>query len=181
MITHLKDYTNRLKKYSQTLDNYALLLDQPWLVAPEKEGDRCVYIFRRENKELIISNSGIIEKAKWDYIPSMKSLIIERNGRSELFNQGFFNESLLILKKDGTDQYKLFANENKVNDTIDKLLNDVENKLLSNTNSQQQDLTSWNESYEEYNDESQLKATTGAILFFLFLLGIVFLVLYWSP
>ena len=36
--------------------------------------------------------------------------------------------SVLILKIDGTEEFQLFANENKIQSTIEKLLTDIETK-----------------------------------------------------
>ena len=132
MKIHLQEYLNRIKSFSKRLDNFALLLEQPWITKIDDENSRCVFIFRRENKQLLMSVNGKIEKAKWDYIPSMNSLLIERKNETILYNQEFFDESIMILKIDGTDQYQLFANENKISSTIERLLENVENQYIQN-------------------------------------------------
>ena len=130
MILHLKDYLNKLKKYSHQLDNFALLTDQPWVTNLEDQGERCIYIFRQKENQLITSNNGNVKKGTWDYLPSMKSLLIELGEETTLYNQGFLDKSILILKKDGTDEHQLFVNENKIETTIEKLLQKVENSYL---------------------------------------------------
>ena len=133
MILHLKDYLNKLKKYSHQLDNFALLTDQPWVTNLEDQGERCIYIFRQKENQLITSNNGNVKKGTWDYLPSMKSLLIELGEETTLYNQGFLDKSILILKKDGTDEHQLFVNENKIETTIEKLLQKVENSYLYQT------------------------------------------------
>ncbi|MCB0519358.1 MAG: hypothetical protein KDD27_10475 [Saprospiraceae bacterium] len=34
----------------------------------------------------------------------MKSLLIEHEGRKRMYNQGFLNEAIMLLRKDGTDE-----------------------------------------------------------------------------
>jgi hypothetical protein len=132
MKTYIQGIVNRFKSYSERLDNFSLLIDQPWITRAENTEDRCVYIFRKENKELYILTNGVMKKedegSTWDYIAPMNSLLIRRNGETRLYNQGFFDESVMILKLDGTDQFQLFANENKIETTIEKLLEKVESK-----------------------------------------------------
>ena len=129
MKIQLNKIVKNLKNYSKKLDNYAILTEQPWITKTENDNERFVIIFRKNN-ELLISINGKVEKGKWDYIPSMNSLIVERKSGTTLYNQGFFDDSVMILKVDGTDDYQLFANENKIESTIEKLVQEIENKYL---------------------------------------------------
>ena len=133
MILHLKEYVNKLKKYSHQLNNFAILTDQPWVTNLENQGERCVYIFRQKENQLITSKNGDVKKGTWDYLPSMKSLLIELGEETTLYNQGFLDKSIMILRKDGTDEHQLFVNENKIESTIEKLLQKVENSYLYQT------------------------------------------------
>ncbi|NJN78252.1 MAG: hypothetical protein HC803_07900 [Saprospiraceae bacterium] len=133
MILHLKEYVNRLKKYSQQLDNFAVLTDQPWVTNFDNPTERCVYIFRNKDSQLITSTNGNVKKGTWDYLPSMKSLLIELGDKTTLYNQGFLDNSIMILRRDGTDEHQLFVNENKIETTIEKLLQKVEKNYLSQT------------------------------------------------
>ena len=135
MILHLKEYVNRLKKYSQQLDNFAILTDQPWVTNFENQTERCVYIFRNKNNQLIKSTNGKVEKGEWDYLPSMNSLLIELEHETTLYNQGFFDNSVMILRRDGTDEHQLFVNENKIESTVEKLLQEVEGTYTHQTES----------------------------------------------
>ena len=49
-----------------------------------------VYIFRNKDNQLIKSTNGKVKKGKWDYLPSMKALLIELEDETTLYNQGFF-------------------------------------------------------------------------------------------
>ena len=97
----------------------------------ENEGEGRLLIFRKKNNELLITRNGIVQKGKWDYISSINSQMIDySNGESRLYNQGFFDESIMILKIDGTQKYELFANEKKITSTLEKLLKGVVKKYL---------------------------------------------------
>ena len=133
MILHLKEYANKLKKYSHQLDNFAILKDQPWITNFDNPLERCVYIFRDKNNDLITSRNGKVTKGSWDYLPSMKSLLIELDESTTLYNQGFFDDSIMILKKDGTNEYQLFVNENKIESSVEKLLEKIERNYLVNS------------------------------------------------
>jgi hypothetical protein len=130
MKQQLSGFVERLKRYSNRLDNYALLTEQPWITQTDDDNERFVMIFRQKENELLISVNGMIEKGKWDYIPSMNSLVIERKSGITLYKQGFFDDSVMILKVDGIEKYQLFVNENKIDSTIEKLLEQTENKYL---------------------------------------------------
>ena len=131
MKIQLKHIVDNLQQYSKKLDNYAILTEQPWITKTENENERFVLIFRKKDNELLISLNGKVEKGKWDYIPSMNSLIVERKSGTTLYNQGFFDDSVMILKVDGTENYQLFANENRIESTIEKLLEGIEKKYLT--------------------------------------------------
>lgn len=132
MITHVKEYVDRIKYHVKSLEDISLLTDHPWLNVNYQDGIRCIYVFRRKNNELLISINGEVKKGQWDYIPSMKSVVIEFNGETKLYNQGYVDGkdgSIMVLKKDGTEDWELFVNENKLKSTIEKLLEEVENRV----------------------------------------------------
>ncbi|MDT0691254.1 hypothetical protein RM549_15770 [Salegentibacter sp. F188] len=131
MILHLKEYVDRLKNFSQKLDNFSILTEQPWVTNFGSETDRCIYIFRQKENQLLISTNGKVKKGNWDYLPSLNSLLIEHDDETILFSQGFFDNSIMILRRDGTDDYQLFVNENKIESTIEKLLQKTEQDYLS--------------------------------------------------
>lgn len=103
MKKYLSVFVEKLKRHSNRLDNYALLTEQPWVTKTDDNSERFVMIFRQKENELLISLNGNVEKGKWDYIPSMNSLLIERETETTLYKQGFFDDSVMILKVDGTE------------------------------------------------------------------------------
>lgn len=131
MKTYFADIIPKIKRYSEKLDNLTLLTNQHWVVIDELQNSKFVYIFRN-NFELLISQNGKVEKAKWEYLGN-NSLLIERKDDSYLFRHGFFDSNILALKVDGRDEYVFLVNENNYGgdlNSIEKVSNFLETKYL---------------------------------------------------
>lgn len=113
--------------------------------------DKTVYIFR-ENKELIISFNGKVEKAKWDYLGN-QSILIDKGSESFLFKHGFYDTEVLALRMDSSEKYAVFVNEN----LYDEALNSIEtvNDFLNGKyiNSKTRYLKDIEDDYEEEYEE----------------------------
>lgn len=96
---YIEDLIPKLTSFSKKLDNLSLLTDCNWTNIKFDEDLKQTYIFR-SNKELLISNNGKVEKAKWEYL-SKDSIIIEKEANTYLYRHGFLDEYILILKIDG--------------------------------------------------------------------------------
>jgi len=93
--------------------------------------NKTVYIFR-SNNELLVSTNGKVEKAKWEYLGN-KSLLIDKKTDSYLFKHGFFDENILALKVDSSEEYAVFVNENKYDgelNSIDRVFDFLRRKYL---------------------------------------------------
>lgn len=112
MRTFIADIIPKLESYSQKLDNLTLLIDQHWVVVDEISDSKTVYIFRANN-ELLISQNGKVEKARWEYLGN-NSLLIDKKEGSFLFKHGFIDENILALKVDNKEEFAIFFNENKL-------------------------------------------------------------------
>ena len=119
MQTYLSDLVPKIQRYSQKLDDLALLTNQHWVVMDEIDKCKNVYIFRANN-ELLVSSNGEVEKGRWEYLGN-NSLLIDRKNKSYLFKHGFFDENILALKIDGKDEYAFLVNENKYGGELDTL------------------------------------------------------------
>jgi hypothetical protein len=131
MKTFLSDLFPKLQRFSQKLDNLTLLTNQHWVSIDNIVSNKIVYIFRTNN-ELIISTNGKVEKAKWEYIGN-KSLLIDKAEESYLFKHGFFDENILALKIDSSDEYAVFVNENNYGgelNSIEKVFGFLKAKYL---------------------------------------------------
>jgi hypothetical protein len=99
-----------------------MLTNQHWVSIDDILSTKTVYIFRTNN-ELLISKNGKVEKAKWEHLGN-KSLLIDKTTDSYLFKHGFFDENVLALKVDSSEEYAVFVNENKYDgelNSIDKV------------------------------------------------------------
>ncbi len=124
MRTYISDIIPKIQEFSQKLDNLTLLTNQHWIVIDEIENSKNVYIFR-QNNELLISQNGKVEKAKWEYL-GHNSLLIDRKNESYLFRHGFFDENILALKIDSKNEYAFLVNETKFDKELNSLKNIIE-------------------------------------------------------
>jgi len=124
MKTYISDIIPRIQKFSQKLDNLTLLTNQHWVVIDDIDKTKNVYIFR-QNNELLISQNGKVEKAKWEYL-GHNSLLIDRKDESYLFRHGFFDENILALKIDSKDEYAFLVNETKFDKELNSSLSVIE-------------------------------------------------------
>jgi hypothetical protein len=94
METFIADIIPQIQRFSQKLDNLKSLTNQHWVVVDDNYETKHVYIFRDKN-ELLISQNGRIEKARWEYL-GHDSLLIDRKDKSFLFRHGFFDKNTLF-------------------------------------------------------------------------------------
>lgn len=111
MKTYIADIIPQIQRFSQKLDDLTKLTDQHWISIGDIEQRKRVYIFRKNN-QLLISDNGIVEKGKWEYLGN-QSLLIDTNDKSYLFKHGFFDQNIIALKLDSTNNYAFFVNESK--------------------------------------------------------------------
>ena len=109
MKTYLLSLIPKLQELSQKLDNTTLLTSQHWVVIDDEGGLKMGYIFR-PNGDLLITQNGKVQKAKWEYLGN-QSILVDKGEESYLFKHGFFNEKLLALKVDSTNEYALMVSE----------------------------------------------------------------------
>jgi hypothetical protein len=82
----------------------------------------------------LISDNGIVERGNWEYLGN-QSLLLETRDESYLFKHGFFDENVIALKLDSTNNYAFFVNETKHHkelNNIEDILRFLENKYLKN-------------------------------------------------
>ncbi|MFN8711379.1 MAG: hypothetical protein ACK5Z2_00915 [Bacteroidota bacterium] len=159
MITFLADIFPKIQRYSEKLDNLTLLTNQHWVSIDNILSNKIVYIFR-SNNELLISTNGKVEKAKWEYIGN-KSLLIDKKTDSYLFKHGFFDENILALKVDSSEEYAVFVNENKYDgelNSIERVMTFLNDKYLSAQNMPSINDSSISNIVELRNNESKIGA-----------------------
>lgn len=111
MKTFLSDIFPRLQRYGEKLDNLTLLTNQHWVLIDNINHSKTIYIFR-DNGDLILSVDGKVDKGSWAYLGN-NSLLVEKSDGSYLFKHGFFDENVLALKVDNSNEYVVMVNENK--------------------------------------------------------------------
>ena len=121
MKVYISSLIPKLARFSKKLDDTALLVNKHWVVIDEVHSIKTIYIFRKNN-ELLISTNGKVKKAKWDYIGN-NSILIDIGEDSYLFKHGFFDENVLALKIESSDEYAFLVNEQSYEkaNTISKL------------------------------------------------------------
>jgi hypothetical protein len=125
MQAYIKQIFPKVLRYSNKLDKTSTFAEHPWLLFSDNLDSRKLYIFKQKDHKIIISVDGSIEYGKWDFLPEINSLIMEIGEDKKLFNQAFIDDSLMILKVDGKDDFMAFAiadkfsNNRKIKDYIE--------------------------------------------------------------
>ena len=134
MKTFLTDIFPKIQRFSEKLDNLTLLTNQHWVSIDDILSTKTVYIFRNNN-ELLVSTNGKVQKERWEYLGN-KSLLIDKKVDSYLFKHGFFDENILALKVDSSEEYAVFVNESKYDgelNSIDRVFDFLRRKYLDPT------------------------------------------------
>ncbi len=132
MKSFIADILPKIGRYSQKLNNLTLLANQHWMLVDTFNERKIVYIFRKNN-ELLLSADGKVERAKWEFIGN-QSLLIDRESESSLLKLSFFDESILALKYDNSENYMILINEEKTGNilkTLDAICTYLEKKYLA--------------------------------------------------
>jgi len=81
--------------------NLKYLTKQPWVVV--KEGSAAEKLIFRENGELLVSRSGRVEEAQWEYLSDINGLLIERSEGRFLYNPSYIDQAAMIWKVDSSE------------------------------------------------------------------------------
>ena len=115
---YLSEIIPRLKKYSASLDQTALLVDKPWVVSNSSDSyDKLIF---RSDGRVHLSRDGEVTDGKWEYLPEARSLLIDYGNRKRLYRHQYLDEAVLALKIDTkrsiNDEYFLLVDENIIPD-----------------------------------------------------------------
>jgi hypothetical protein len=131
MKTFISDIFLKIQRFSQELNDLTLLTNPHWVLIDDILENKTVYIFRKNN-ELVVSTNGKVERAKWEYLGN-SSLLIDKDTKSYFFKQGFYDDEVLAIRVDGSEEYVVFINEKKYNEgfnTINKVVELLKEKYL---------------------------------------------------
>ncbi len=123
MKTFLFDTFNKYKRLSESLDVETTLCNRTWVVF-NNSGEKEIYIFQAKGK-LLISLSGKVTHATWEYIPANKSLIISGNEQSYMVHAAYVDNTLFALNIDGTNEYAFLIDENNKQNFQPQSYNDI--------------------------------------------------------
>lgn len=135
MITFIKDILPKITRYSKKLDDLTILTNQHWVYVDKSSTSKMVFIFR-SNSDLIVSVNGVVEKGKWTYLGN-DYLLVEKPSESFLYKHGFFDDTVLALKVDGTADYAFFVNETKIGrelNSLDNVLSYLDDRYIRQVN-----------------------------------------------
>jgi hypothetical protein len=130
MQTYFLNIIPSLARFSKKLDDITLLTSKHWVILNENTQIKSTYIFRN-NKELIVSENGIVVHGTWDYL-SFNKILLRFNDNSFLFQHGFLEDDILALKLDGMNKYAIFINEERSDlNTLSRIDSHLNRKYLS--------------------------------------------------
>lgn len=123
MKTYFLDTLNRYKRFSEKLDAKTILCNKSWWIFNDG-GEKEIYIFQ-EDGSLIISFSGKVTHATWQYIPANKSLVISTSKESYMLHPAFVDENIFALQQDGTNKFAFMIDENQTANFAPKSLGEL--------------------------------------------------------
>lgn len=115
MISIIKEYLKKITVHSESLSRTEKYINKPW-VHVDSDGNYHKYIFNPDG-DLFMSLNGKVEIGKWKYLTEANLIFIDRLTDKIRLKQSFFDESVMILKIDGTtEDLFILANENIIPD-----------------------------------------------------------------
>ena len=100
-----------IQKFSEQINIKAMLCDKSWVVFNDK-GSKIVFIFEKKGG-LIISENGIVKRAKWNYVKANKSILIENDNQTTLLHPTYVDDILFVMQQDGTEYYIVMIEEQR--------------------------------------------------------------------
>jgi hypothetical protein len=134
MVSIIKDYLSKITVHSESLSRTEKYINKPW-VHIDSNGNYHKYIFNPDG-DLFMSFNGKVEIGKWKYLTEANLIYIDRLTDKILLKQSFFDESVMILKIDGTSEdLFVLANENIIPDLdVPKYLSSLNFNILNAKN-----------------------------------------------
>ena len=120
---YLLNSIHRIKQYSYLLDAKSAFLNKRLIVFNENK-DKQSFIFRA-NKELLISQKGIISKANWELL-DLGTILIDIGKFSYLFHIYFQDDQFTILQLGGNDDFLIMYDDKTIQQDAIKSTQDID-------------------------------------------------------
>ena len=111
MKTFIINKIQGLSGFSRKLDILSLLSYNEWVLFNGDKNYSEKYIFEKDNK-LLISRNGIITFLEWYFIKINNKIRIDLNQQSYMLNPIIYDNNIIMLQLDGTNQYIFLINPN---------------------------------------------------------------------
>ena len=131
MKAFLFDLIGKARRTSQSLDIKAILCNKVWRAFTDTD-EKEVHIFM-EDGSLVISQDGVVEMGKWQFIPANQSLVITGNGQTLLVYPVVCN-NVLVLVQDGKNLCSFLLDDTKAELERLKTLAGLQSYLSQNIN-----------------------------------------------
>ncbi len=115
----LESILPRVQTYSKQLNDESILKNKQWVLIDEHGITFVTYIFRDKNL-LLVSKKGNVSKGSWEYISKDKILITVED-KTYLYRNQYFDDKILLLKKDSSELYDIFINDSLIDEGYDSL------------------------------------------------------------
>lgn len=126
MKTYILNSLDRIREYSKRLDAKAILYNKNWEIFND-DGEKEALIFR-PNNELLIVRKGIVQKTKWELLPT-SSILITTDTITYLFNAAFVDSQFLALQLDGTNECMIMIDSETKKQLVLETIDSIERYL----------------------------------------------------
>lgn len=109
------------------MDVKTIICNKTWWVFNDTN-EKEVYIFQMDGG-LIISQSGVVTMASWMYVMANRAIMVTTNGKMQMLNPKFVDNSLMVLQLDGTQECYFLIDENNKEHFAPKTLEQLEEYL----------------------------------------------------
>lgn len=126
----LSSLIEKISNYATRINSEAGFVDKSWTYIDE-DGQTVRLLFKG-NSRLLINQRGRVTEGSWEFIPQWGGLLVEIDGEKSLYNQAMvFDDAVMLLKIDGTDDYLPLSDDKVVvPNEIENFLEKIQEKRL---------------------------------------------------
>lgn len=135
MRTYFFDVIQRIKRFSMKFDVASILCNRTWNMFSDADETE-VFVFQ-DDGSVFITNHGVGEQAKWNWLPESNSLIINRDGHVLLLHPEYIDKMILALSLDGTNKLTFLIDQSnksalaaKSQDQLEQYFIEKEQRLI---------------------------------------------------